>query len=718
MAGNMAELVASWGYIWCAGLCAAVAIGIGRSMIEEASGKLLVAALSLTAIWALSIAFDGTRQIETGAMESLRNCGWLVCLFVLPGRFGSVDLRETRGALPLYSVLLLLLVGQSVLAIIANGGTVDRDSAPEVMTATIILRLLWSLGALLLIQRAFIACGSEARARFAPLAAAMATMWGYDLLLYGAALTNAVGLVGALFAWRGAVMAMLAPAIALIPRVRAAHPVSPSRALAWRGLGAVVGLGLAFALFSAFTAMGQIASPVFRTVATGGLFLLVVGLLLALPATRFHALLKVLVEKHLFRHRYDYREQWMAFVDTIGRGGAEEGTIHRRLIKALADIAQSAGGLLMTADGETAFLLQDQWRWRGEPLSRLVLTPDLAERMRADAYVADVAVLRNGDAATLPDALRHDDRVWAIVPLLHFDALIGIVLLSRPPVMRALDWEDYDMLRAAGRQVASYIAEAQGQQELADARRFEEFNRRFAFIMHDIKNLVSQIGLIARNAERHADNPEFREDMILTLRECTDKMNRLLARLSQHNGVSDQPSGRFALGDVARAVVAAKGAAHPLLIEGELACPAVAARAVVEQIVGHLVQNAIEASPADAPVVLRIERAGATACLSVIDHGCGMGAAFVRQELFRPFASTKAGGFGIGAFEARGLARSLGGELTVESEPGRGTRFTLALPLASGNEGASNGGEAGIVPAPTGHGAGGGDAPDRKGKVA
>src|SRR3546814_3564282 len=98
--------------------------------------------------------------------------------------------------------------------------------------------------------------------------------------------------------------------------------------------------------------------------------------------------------------------------------------------------------------------------------------------------------------------------------------------------MRISDWSSdvcssdlFDMLRAAGRQAASYLSEAQGQQALDDAQRFEEFNRRFAFIIHDVKNLVSQLSLLARNAERHADNPDFRADMVLTLKESVGKMN-------------------------------------------------------------------------------------------------------------------------------------------------------------------------------------------------
>src|SRR3546814_17984629 len=92
-----------------------------------------------------------------------------------------------------------------------------------------------------------------------------------------------------------------------------------------------------------------------------------------------------------------------------------------------------------------------------------------------------------------------ENRAWALVPLIHFERLAGAVLLARPLVGRELDWEDLDMLRVVGRQVASYISEAQGQEALSEAQRFEEFNRRFAFIMHDIKNLVSQLSLVARH---------------------------------------------------------------------------------------------------------------------------------------------------------------------------------------------------------------------------
>src|SRR3546814_3306249 len=74
-----------------------------------------------------------------------------------------------------------------------------------------------------------------------------------------------------------------------------------------------------------------------------------------------------------------------------------------------------------------------------------------------------------------------------------------------------------------------------------EASRFDEFNRRIAFVIHDVKNLASQLSLLARNAEKHADNPEFRADMLVTLRNSADKLNALLARL-----------GRYGAGQVAQ----------------------------------------------------------------------------------------------------------------------------------------------------------------------
>jgi putative PEP-CTERM system histidine kinase len=272
---------------------------------------------------------------------------------------------------------------------------------------------------------------------------------------------------------------------------------------------------------------------------------------------------------------------------------------------------------------------------------------------------------------------------WAGIPLLHRERLVGLVILAHPHARRPLDWEDFDLFRTAGIQAATYLAEARTQEALANAQRFDEFNRRFAFILHDIKNLVSQLSLVARNAERHAHNPAFREDMIATLQSSVKKMNELLARLSPGRTAEAEPLRAIPLADIAQAVARVKKRAHPVTVDADIAAVALADPAGLEQALSHLVQNAIDASPPAVPVQLRISACGGDALIEVRDRGRGMSADFIRSRLFQPFASTKDGGFGVGAFEARTLVAAMGGRLEVASREGEGTCFTVFLPLAA-----------------------------------
>jgi putative PEP-CTERM system histidine kinase len=276
-----------------------------------------------------------------------------------------------------------------------------------------------------------------------------------------------------------------------------------------------------------------------------------------------------------------------------------------------------------------------------------------------------------------------EPRAWAVVPLLHFDRLIGAIVLARPAHHRQLDWEDFDLLRVVGQQLASYLAEHTGQQALTEASRFEDFNRRIAFVMHDIKNLASQFTLLARNAERHAENPEFRRDMLITLHNSAEKLNTLMARLSRYGAAGLEKSAPVDVGPIARQVAGQFAARHPVSVFEQQECVVSGNRDSIEQALLHIVQNGIDASAPNAPVFMTISGDGVFCNIEIADAGKGMSAEFVRHRLFRPFDSTKLGGFGIGAYEARELVRAMGGRLDVESREGLGSRFIVRLPLAS-----------------------------------
>jgi putative PEP-CTERM system histidine kinase len=214
-----------------------------------------------------------------------------------------------------------------------------------------------------------------------------------------------------------------------------------------------------------------------------------------------------------------------------------------------------------------------------------------------------------------------------------------------------------------------------------DASRFDEFNRRMAFVMHDIKNLASQISLLSANAQKHADNPEFRADMLVTLRNSSGKLSALLARLGRYGAGQVQMIEPIVLDTIAKSICERFKPAHPVLVTRGDNVRVLGDGEALEQALIHIVQNAIDASASGQPIYLDITRVGLTGQIDVVDAGCGMSPEFVRSGLFKPFVSSKQDGFGIGAFEAREMIKAMGGRLRVESREGVGSRFTVTLPV-------------------------------------
>ncbi len=94
----------------------------------------------------------------------------------------------------------------------------------------------------------------------------------------------------------------------------------------------------------------------------------------------------------------------------------------------------------------------------------------------------------------------------------------------------------------------------------------------------------------------------------------------------------------------------------------------------------NLVKNALEAMQDGGQLVVRTYSTRGGVALELIDNGPGMEDSTV-MHMFEPFYSTKAGGSGLGLPTARKIIEAHGGGITVQSEPGRGTRFVLAFPV-------------------------------------
>lgn len=651
----------------------------------------LVVAVCGVAIWALLWSRFGPGSVEAALGGAVRNLGFLVWL---AATFGPA--RGYGRALSVRVALLTLLVINLVTLVMGGMALIDlalADKGGEAawLAAPLGLVEMLTASAGLVLTENFVR-HHHARLRMPLLAAAggVAAVWAYALNIH---------LLGWLAGRPPSTLMFLEPLAALMVFpvfVFAAldtgrERMRLSRTIAVRTL-AVMGLAIyliIIALTAAFAKVmggdyGDLAQGVLLIVALGG------GALMLLSA-RARAWMMVMVSKHFFEHRYDYRNAWMRFTATLEGNDGEGDAPFRRVARALAALTDSPGAVVLVADDLGDYRPADHWQWPTAMDPSHVIPVRLAFVLQDSARILDLAVATNprGDARDdapfpLPGWLAEEKTAWVLLPLLHLGRLAGIALLQRPAAPRPLDWEDLDVLRISSRQAASHIAEVQSQAALSEARRFDEFNRRFAFIMHDVKNLASQLGLLAANAERHADNPEFRADMVETLKLSVARMNELLQRLSAKRGSNSVTRTPVALAPLLDRLARDASRRHPVSAGCDLGLEVAGDDSTIAQILGHLIANAIDASPAGAPVLISASMDAGQVRIDVFDHGKGMSPEFIRSQLFKPFVSTKDNGFGLGAFEALQLARALGGRLDVESREGEGTRFSLWLEPAQG----------------------------------
>ncbi len=642
-----------------------------------------IVALGVTAVWCVTNAAWGQGSLLGQLIETPRNLAWILVLYRL---FANDGRDRTLGPIrPLVIALAFVECLQPAVAILgARFGALPQVHAAAFSVAAL-LQALVAVGALVLLHNLYAGASASARQVLRWPAGALLLMWGWHLNLYTFA-WFAGHLPQGLVALRGLVAAAMALLLATGANTRAADlRLVPSRAVAFQSLSLVVIGAYLLAMFLFAQSVSVLGGGLGRLTQVAFVFAAATAALLWLPSRRLRGWLRVKVLKHLFQHRYDYRAEWLRFTSTIGRAGPEAPALPERAAQALADITDSQGAVLLLPREDGGMELAGRWQWPDLLVPPEPFPAEFAAAFERDALIVEIDDLRDpaDGARALPAWLRADRRAWAIVPLMHFERLVGLAVLARPSLERRLDWEDFDLLKVVGRQLASYLAEQAGHEALLEAARFDEFNRRIAFVMHDIKNLASQLSLLARNAERHAENPAFRQDMLVTLTKSAEKLNSLLARLGRYGGTGGTVRKLVDLAELARRVAKRYDGLHPVELTRSEPCPVLAEGEALEQALLHIVQNAVEASAAGLPVYLDVSCDGLVGRLEIVDSGTGMSPQFVREGLFKPFVSLKDGGFGIGAYEARELVRAMGGRLEVDSREGLGTRFAITLPLAA-----------------------------------
>jgi putative PEP-CTERM system histidine kinase len=664
---------------------ALVALTIWR---ERVAGSRLTAAFVIEAAWAamLAVLAGGERALPVSlvvAVEVTRGLAWLLVLLaalapVFSRTLPSSTLPTAWVASGLIALAVLLsplwLPGDAVVAALFDA---QRWSG-----------LLIAIAGLVLVEQFARNAREDQRWQLKYIWLGIGLLFALDLGVWSLALL--VGSIEGLpWAARGIVNLLVAALMAIsLQRVRRWD------ATLFRSSGAfffnttlVFAGGYVLAMALASWLLGASADERSRGIVESAfLGAALVLLAIALFSDQFRAWLRVTLAKYLGRQQYNYRDVWLSLTRALTE--TSDVPLHERVPTVLAGYVNSGLASLWLRDPGGPY------RRAGgalEPAGVVQLEHDaFFDYLRDNDWIYDATNPRPRLAQRVaapppppPPWLAAEPRAWLVVPLIGSDDLVGFLLIGRPMAPTPLGWEQLDLLRAAGRQVAAFLAFEQAATRLAEMHQFEALNRLSGFVMHDLRHLVAQLALVVDNAARHRRNPEFIDDAILTIESSVKRMNGLMDVLRA--GVVREPERRVDLAELARELRERCRGRDPVpAVDADAAGAEVMAnRERLLQALEHLVRNAQDATPAGGSVDVRVRRGSRSATLEIVDTGCGMDAEFVRTRLFKPFDTTKGQqGMGLGAYEAREIVRRLGGSLAVDSRPDHGTRLTIELPLA------------------------------------
>jgi len=663
--------IASYGTAFAA--FAALGVFVVLTASAKARRLRLLVATALSALWAAAIAYaEFEPQAPYGAVfvaEVLRDAGWIWLLLAMAAGLPKA-LRV--GAYPLIG---LWAVG---------GLSLLQDNRALVFGG-----LLASLFALVVLEQVYRNAPHTVRREARFLAIGVGGFFAYDIFLYSQAmLLNGIDPVS----WqaRGFANALLVPFVAFgARRLPSAEPdFYVSREVTFFttmvlavGVYTLLMAGVGFAIRQFGGQWGEIARLVF--------FVGAIGVLLALVASgSVRRQLRVFLSKHFYRYKYDYRVEWLQFIRTLSSTNASD--VGAAAVQSVAQILGAPGGLLYTLDATTRrYEPAAAWPIRvedvpeassmseDEPLVRFMRERrwivDLRERERAPALYDDVP---------LPEWLARDARWRLVSPIFRLDGLVGFFVFFEPPAPFELTYEDRDLLNTAGQHVATLLLQHEADRRLAELSQFEAYNRLTAFVMHDLKNSAAQLSLVVGNAVKHKHNPEFIDDAIETIANTAERITRLIEHLRR--GTLEPTVRPVPVVEAVSTAVSrcADRVPVPQFVNGKAEdCRVAADRDRLVSALEHVIRNAQEATPESGSVCVEVSASDGHARIVVSDTGRGMEPEFVRHRLFRPFDSTKGSkGMGIGAYQARELARSIGGRVEVDSRPGVGTRFVFILP--------------------------------------
>jgi len=520
----------------------------------------------------------------------------------------------------------------------------------------------------------------------------LGSIYAFEFLLYSDAVLYSL-IDPVLFEARGLVNIIVVPlmVVAISRGPNWSVGVSVSRRAAFHLVSLVAGIAYLMSISVLGYYIQSFGGEWGKILQVSFLFAAFIGFVVIIYSGKIRSTILVMLNKYFFVYKFDYREEWLRFIQTM-TASEDHYNLQSRAIKSVAEIMDSRGGALWYREQPDRYSQIAQWNFNHELDEDVLVNSAFSKYLEQNRWVVDLNDVAHGRIpgtdVEIPGWILKEQALWLIIPLIHHNEMTGFIMLYQPRTGKDLNWETIDILKTVSLQIASYLAEQDTAKALSIANEFEAFNRKFAFVIHDIKNMASQLSLLQRNADKHGDNPEFQKDMKLTVSNTVEKMNELLSRID----IIKEPTRAATLSDidiheVAKASVdkMTKAGHKVALVTREERFLARSNQDDLETVFMHVIQNAIDASDDNENVEVRLSEQKNYVVINIDDKGEGMSRDFIRDELFRPFRSLKEGGYGIGAYESRQLIHNMGGRFEVKSNPGVGTSVSIYLKKEENN---------------------------------
>jgi putative PEP-CTERM system histidine kinase len=432
---------------------------------------------------------------------------------------------------------------------------------------------------------------------------------------------------------------------------------------------------------------GAASLPIDAFVVLLGLAILAVLLL----SDRARQSLQLFISRHFKRPQHDFRQIWARCTRNLSVALDETalGTIAARLISESFD-----------ALSVSMWLYDEQ----GERLIRVSSTSSV-EQAQSDDAISPIAgkELNSAELVKLsrPFDLGRAKEKWArdlmerssgqfraggspiCVPLIEGEHFLGAIVVADRVRGLGYSAEEMDLLKCIGEQVAASLLKLRLTEEIMEKKELEAFQTMSAFLIHDLKNAASTLGLMLENLPTHFDKPAFREDALRGIGSAASRINDLINRMNAlRHELRLKPAELDLNHVVTEALANLNGTLDTSLVTKFDQIPKISADPQqLQSVFTNLLFNARDAVGMNGRITVETATHGQWVALSVSDNGCGMTEQFIKNSLFRPFRSTKKKGLGIGMFQSKTIVEAHHGKIHVESELGVGTTFRVMLPL-------------------------------------